>query len=1811
MVDGRQEPENLLAQFSPVVREWFLGAFEGPTAVQAQAWEAVSSGQNVLVVAPTGSGKTLAAFLHAIDRLFRQKTVALEDEAEKPKRRKKNKGVKTLYISPLKALGADVERNLQRPLAGITQKMEASEAAGGLALAAVPEVTVAQRTGDTTPDERRRIVSNPPDILITTPESLYLMLTSQAREVLRTVETVIVDEVHALAGNKRGAHLSLSLERLDQLLEHPVRRVGLSATVRPVQEVARFLGGPHPVTVVQDGARPQLDVQVSVPVADMTAIPAFGGTPFGKAHRGGEASFGPRRTPAEAAWKSDKAMRAMMANNSLGPTPDSRAGGSSIWPYLENDILDTVLAHRSTIVFVNSRGLCEKLTARLNELYARRTGGKAVRFVDAGYWSAVGSADTRGPRTAGDGPGPEASEADNWNAGEGVAGPGDKAVGIGCQGSDWGTGEMDAAIPQAYRSDIGASTSLLQGAPEVVAKAHHGSVSKEKRREVEQALKAGELPCVVATSSLELGIDMGDVDLVIQVAPPPSVASGLQRIGRANHQVGGCSQAVFLPRTRNEVVDMAVMSEGMREGRLEPTHLVENALDVLAQQTVAAVAMEDWAADSWFSVVRCSACFRCLPRAAFDGVLAMLAGEYTEGVLAKVPPRLSWNRETGQLTAKPGAQRAAVGAAGTIPDRGMFPVVLPQGDGVSGRKRVGELDEEMVMESRVGDIITLGTSTWKIREITADRVMVDSAPGRSSRLPFWHGEAPSRPFEAGLAKGRFLQEAQRLLEEDEATGKAAAEDATAGPSSFGGSSAPVPPALLGRLRADGLDEYACQNLVAALRAQKAATGVVPTATVLVAEQCEDETGDMRLIMHSPYGRAVHEPWALAVSARIKALYHFDAQVMAGDDGILVQWPVSEGAIPGVQLFRFSVEEASSLVQSSVQQTSLFAARFRECAARALLMPPTAAGKRAPLWLQRLKGGQLLEAARQYENFPMCVEALRECLQDVFDMRAFEGLMASIEADEVRFVEARTAVPSPFASSLLFGYMAEHLYEGDLPHAEKAASLLSVEPVLLGEILGTAETGHLLDPAVVAGVEAQLQRTAPGWQRKGAQGIEALLRELGPLTEEQLLARCSLDEGETAGQALEELFRQHRAFSLEMGGVRKWAFVSDGPQLAGLLGADVPEWATAAKTATTAAGARPLDGLVRRYAATHGPFSAQQLAAWLGIGEHFVQESLARLQASGSAVPVQFGEPPASLWVDPQVLQRLRRLSAEALEQAAAPVPAARFQEFVLERQGVCGEESALQPIEAAAEVVAQFEGAYLPFELWDKVVFPARVPGWRRDVLEQLITDGEVLWAARAGDGAGTLAVAFFPTDSPLAPLPVSGGAQEAPFTFFANAPGEQAAMDPGSTGFGPVVGGRVACEGGNHEPGCEPGIESACGEDTSAIGEATPLRQTVVRLLGVVGPLALPQLTELARNALPKGDVSAQAVIREIDVLVGEGRLTSGRLEYLASDRMRSGEVARPGGTTASPWGAPSRKATSRRGRRAMERQFKTDYLARQAAQQSFNAAYGGVWTLLEPSSADPTLQAVGLVEGLLDRYGVVTADIVLAAGIPGGFGGLYPVLRSMEDAGELLRGRFVEGLGPVQFASREVVEQLRSHVEGASNPDSLLAGSSGEPLDDGRAVAHAETVRPDAGTVTTELTATPARCDEGGRGMSLTVLPAEDPALLFGSALPWPDGLKPQKRPGSLVVLKGGAPVLFAAPRLRAITLFSEDEAVAAEAIGQLCAFEVARLRREGSLAKAKLVVETVNGQSALEPGPSQLLAKAGFVRHPDGMRYYPQLF
>ena len=1666
-----------LALFSAPVRHWFADAFGAPTAVQAEAWQAIARGENALVIAPTGSGKTLAAFLWAIDALMGEKARVAE-AGEKWVR-----GVRVLYVSPLKALGADVDRNLQGPLSAISELAAVESARRG---AKAPEIRTAMRTGDTPADERRKIARNPPDILITTPESLYLMLTSAAREALRTVETVIVDEVHALAGDKRGAHLSLSLERLDDLLEAPAQRIGLSATVRPRDEVARFLGGAHPVTVVATEAPPSLDLSVRVPVRDMTAVPAFGG--FAGAGDGArQRGAGPRQAPIENAWKSDRALRAVMAEGpSPAPHPDSRLGSSSIWPHIEAAILDEVLAHKSTIVFVNSRGLCEKLTARLNELYAKRLGLDAPHSEVAGFWAAAGS-------------------------GEATA-FGDDAV----RGVPTGSDAMRGAPGASFRSDIGSTTALVTEPAVVIAKAHHGSVSKEKRLQVERELKAGELPCVVATSSLELGIDMGSIDLVLQVAAPPSVASGLQRVGRANHQVGGRSQGVIFPRTRVEVIDAAVMAEGMEAGAIESTRLVRNALDVLAQQTVATVAMapDGLPADDWLACVRRSACYADLGRRSFEGVLDMLAGRYGSGEVAEFAPRILWDRETGLLTPRPGSQRLAVTAAGTIPDRGMFSVVLPEGDARQGRRRVGELDEEMVMESRVGDIIALGTSTWRIKEIGADRVIVEAAPGRAARLPFWHGEAIGRPYETGRARGALVRALDggiaRAAERDEAPINRSEEGAMA-------------PALRDRLTADGLDEDARCNLAALIEAQRACTGAVPTDRRLVVETCPDETGDMRVILHSPFGRRVHEPWALAVAHRVTTALGFDPQAVASDDGIVLRVPAAEDALPGSDLFRFDSDELESIVRERVGFTALFAARFRECAARALLMSPTAPGKRAPLWQQRLKGGQLLEAARREEDFPIVLEALRECLQDVFDLSALHKVMDGLASGSIKMSEVRTAAPSPFAAPLVFGYLGEHLYEGDLPHAERQASLLSVDPTLLGELLGTGAVEDMLDTEVVARTVAELQRTADGWKARGAEGVADLLRELGPLTVEEIAART---EGGEVAVLLADLEAAHRAFSAVISGEKRWAAADDGPRLSAVLGIVAPLWAQREGKLS-----RPLDGLAARFARTHGPFDSEEAACTLGVGVALAAESLERLAAEGRLVRLG-----PDRWADGAVLARLRSRSLARAREAVRPVPANAYVRFLLDRQDIArAGEPTLAGIDGVAQVIAQFEGVALPMEQWEREVLPARVPDYRPAMLDELIAAGEVLWAASTVGEAHP--ISFFPTDSPLAPLPVDAQAGVA----------EASAVEPGEL------------------------------EDPS-------LDAIVRHVLVAQGPLTFRALADGAAQLAGPVARTDREVAEALQRLVWKGEATSDGLGFpRAGGLAAAASASAAGGQTPPP---SRRRASSRRGRSLhseARRAARAAVVGRQVASTAFDAALAGRWSALAPSGQSSTVQAVALVESLLDRYGVVTRDIALAAGVPGGLSMLYPVLKAMEEAGDLARGMFVEGMGPAQFAQRETVEALRAFAQpaDASAPASLVA------------------------------------------------LPADDPACLFGAGIPWPDvawdaageapaadsalvAARPSRREGALVVVADGAPVLWAAPRLKSLLAFSADEKLLEAAVAALVASVRAALKREGApAARRKIVVEHFNGRDVLATPAASWLQGAGLVRLPDGFRLYASPF
>ncbi|HQA14449.1 MAG TPA: DEAD/DEAH box helicase, partial [Ornithinibacter sp.] len=1185
--------DDVLDRFSPATAAWFRGSFSAPTTAQEGAWDAISSGRHALVVAPTGSGKTLSAFLWALDRL-----------ASEPVPEERLRRCRVLYVSPMKALAVDVERNLRSPLVGIRH------AATRLALPE-PDITVAVRSGDTPADERRAFARSPSDVLITTPESLFLLLTSAAREALAGVETVILDEVHAIAGTKRGAHLALSLERLDALLARPAQRIGLSATVRPVEEVARFLAGGRPVDVVQPPSTKQWDLKVVVPVPDLAEI----GQPTGD----------------------------------LSGAASGQEQRSSIWPHVEERIVDLVAAHTSTLVFSNSRRLAERLTSRLNEIWQERT--------DAADES--GAVDT----------------------------------------------ESRARTPAQIMAQAGASA----GAPAVLARAHHGSVSKEQRASIEEDLKSGHLPAVVATSSLELGIDMGAVDLVVQVESPPSVASGLQRVGRAGHQVGAVSRGVLFPKFRGDLVQTAVVVERMLAGEIEALHVPNTPLDVLAQQVVAMCALDEWTVDDVLALARRSAPYATLTRPVLESVLDMLAGRYPSDEFAALRARITWDRLADTLTGRRGAQRLAVTSGGTIPDRGLYAVFLATGEGPG--RRVGELDEEMVYESRVGDLFTLGTSTWRIEDITHDRVLVTPAPGQPGRLPFWKGDSLGRPAELGRAVGAFVREVEAL----------------------------TPDAARTRVMAAGLDDWAADNLLTYLREQREATGHVPDDRTIVVERFRDELGDWRVAIHSPFGAQVHAPWALAVSARMRDRFGVDVQAMHGDDGIVLRLPDLEFEdLDGVRergvgrelldLVTLDPDDVRALVTEEIGGSALFAARFRECAARALLLPRRQPGRRQPLWQQRQRASQLLEVASQYSSFPIVLEAVRECVQDVFDVPGLVDLMRDITSRRVTVVDVESSTPSPFAKSLLFGYVAQFLYEGDSPLAERRAAALALDPSLLAELLGTSEglaLRDLLDAEQIARTEAELQRLTPDRAARDADDVLDLLRSLGPLPSDGILLRCR--EGTTHGDVtawLADLASARQVIPVRVAGEDRWSAIEDASRLRDALGVSLPPGVPQTFLEPVS---DPLGDLVARYARTHVPFHAAEVARAYGLGIAVATTALARLVSTGRVVegellPTGGG---GTEFCDAEVLRMLRRRSLAALRAEVEPVTPVELSRFLLGWQGVGGR---LRGREGLLRVVEQLSGAVLPASAIETLVLPSRVADYSPGMLDELMATGEVLW---------------------------------------------------------------------------------------------------------------------------------------------------------------------------------------------------------------------------------------------------------------------------------------------------------------------------------------------------------------------------------------------------------------------------------------------------------------------------------------------------
>ncbi len=1155
-----------MEHFGGATRAWFESAFDHPTEVQRRGWRAIASGAHSLLIAPTGSGKTLAAFLWSVDRLAHDSApIAAAGKA-------RNRTTSVLYVSPLKALVYDVERNLRAPLFGIAR------AAQRLGLeVAVPSVAV--RTGDTSARERREQLREPGDILVTTPESLYLMLGSRARENLRGVHTVVVDEVHALAHSKRGAHLALSLERLAELTPRDPQRIGLSATAQPLDEVARFVGGDREVTVVDTSEPPRLDLEIVVPVADMTNPPP----------------------PEELAPEVEDEGESLLLPRGQG------ARETGLWPAIYPRLVDLVREHHTSILFVNSRALCERLTRRLNEI-----------------------------------------------------------------------------------------------AGEPLLRSHHGSLSHEERKQVEEQLKGGEIAGIVATSSLELGIDMGAVDLVILVESPGAVSRGLQRVGRAGHGVGQVSKGRLFPKHRGDLLEAAVVARRMREGAIEALAVPRNPLDVLAQQIVAVVSVEERTVASIESLVRRAASFRDLPRDALVGVLDMLAGRYPSHAFADLRPRLVWDRATDVLSARRGAKMLALVNGGTIPDRGMYAVYLGE-DG----PRLGELDEEMVNETVAGQIFTLGASSWRVERVTRDRVIVSHAPGESGKLPFWRGDGPGRPIELGRALGSFVREIDALPREQ----------------------------AMSRLVDDyGLDELAAVNLLDYVGEQRAATGTLPTDRALTIERFRDEMGDWRVCILTPFGARVHAPWAIALEARLGAATGFEIQTMWSDDGIVLRFADTD-ELPDADMLIPDPDEIEDLLVEQLGATALFAAQFRENAARSLLLPRRRPGARMPLWLQRLKSAELLAVARQFPSFPVIMETYRACVQDVFDVEALRGVLSAIRSRQIRVDVAETATPSPFAGSLVFAYVAAYLYEGDAPLAERRAQALSLDRRLLRELLGASELRELLDADVIAELEAELQRLAPDFRARHADDVHDLLRRVGDLTEGEIGDRC---EGDAAA-ALEELVSTRRAVSMRIGGEKRFAAVEDVA-----LYRDALDCAPPAGVAEVFLDSveRPLEVLVGRFARTHGPFRTADVARRYGIPAGQVEPALARLADRDELLGGEFHpEGVGPEWCDPRVLRSIKRRTLARLRSEVAPVETATLARFLPAWHGLGERATGTRRLQ---EVIVQLEGLPLPYRELEAVILPARVSDFRPEMLDELGASGWLVWVGCGSLGARDGKVALY-----------------------------------------------------------------------------------------------------------------------------------------------------------------------------------------------------------------------------------------------------------------------------------------------------------------------------------------------------------------------------------------------------------------------------------------------------------------------------------
>jgi ATP-dependent Lhr-like helicase len=1525
--------------FHPAVAEWFSAVFAEPTPPQKRGWPAIARGESTLILAPTGSGKTLTAFLWSLNRL-------MFEPVPDPMAR-----CRVLYISPLKALAVDVERNLRAPLAGISNVASAKRLS-------FHAPAIAVRTGDTPAAERAKFQKSPGDILITTPESLFLMLTSNAQEALRSVETVIIDEIHAMVSTKRGAHLALSLERLERISHQPLQRIGLSATQRPLDEVARYLGGAkgntkntkktrtvktNSKTDYTESVHEEFEDDHTVAYRDVTIIDASAPKPL-------QISV---QTPVEDMAQMGKPVEQPSGPASRGPV------AQSIWSSIHPRLVELIRAHRSTLLFVNSRRLAERLAGALNEI-----------------------------------------------------------------------------------------------AGEPLVRAHHGSLARAQRTEIEDLLKGGHLRALVATSSLELGIDMGAIDLVIQIEAPPSVASGLQRIGRAGHSVGQISAGIIFPKFRGDLVACAAVTAAMRLGKVESSRYPRNPLDVLAQQLVAMASMERWSVDDLYHTVRSAAPFAELSRPIFDGVLDMLSGRYPSDEFAELRPRVTWDRVNGMVLARQGAKRVAIANAGTIPDRGLYGVFLSGAE--KDKARVGELDEEMVFEARAGETFLLGASTWRIDQITHDRVLVSPAPGEPGKMPFWKGEGPGRPVELGMAIGKLVRELRKQ-----------------------------PPAeAIAALEADhGLDTLAANNLLNYLEEQHAATGAIPDDRTIVIERSRDDLGDWRVAVLTPLGSRIHAPWAMAATARIRDEAGIDVEVMWSDDGFVIRYPDGERP-PDTSLLIPDPDDIERLVVRQLGSTAMFSARFREAAGRALLLPRRRPGARAPLWQLRKRASDLLAVAARFGSFPIILETYRECLRDIFDLPALTDVLRRVRSRSLRVVNVESQKPSPFSASLLFGYVANYIYDGDAPLAERRAQALSVDQSQLRELIGDTELRDLLDEAVLDTLEQELQHLPERYHARNTDAVHDLLLRLGDLSRADIEARSVNGVTEPA---LDELVRARRAFAVRIAGEQRFIAVEDAAKYRDAIGVPLPP---GLPVTLLEPAPDPVTDLVRRFGRTHGPFTSKDVSVRLGLGPAVVDAALARLLAAGRVVDGEFRPGGRGReWCDADVLRTVRQRSLARLRQDVEPVESTALGRFLVNWHSLSRPKHGLDGV---LDAIEQLQGVPLAASVLDSEILAARVRDYSPAMLDTLLGAGEVTWVGVEPLGERDGRIALYLTDHLSTLLPPTG-------------------MSPGASGSS------------------RPGERGRSADGAGLVGREAQ----IVAYLHRQGASFFGSIHDAAGGGFPQETVDA------IWDLVWKGLLTNDTMHALRA------------------YSSPPER--SRRQARGIT--FRSRRLVPPSAE--------GRWTVVPSATASPTAWATAMAHQLLGRHGIVTRDVTSIEQLPGGFAGMYPVLRRLEETGRIRRGYFVAGLGAAQFAQPGAVDLLRDARE---ERDEVVA----------------------------------------------VTISATDPANPYGVLIPWP--LRPgdtanqpasprsgqaTRSAGARVVIVNGRAAAWISRGDRQLIVCLPDDEPERSRVGRAMARELVAIAQRAPDGRRGWLVEEINGKPAVEDPSSQYLLESGFASTAMGLQ------